>query len=129
VVVGAVLFGYATLAVVCSLAAPTWEFDDAIPLLHGVLVQQGRVPNIDFSSFYPPLGPYVTAALFSLLGRTIVATRILGGAMYVLVILFATRLLRFHFPRSRPMAMIAVLLVAASIGKGIALPSWPGFGL
>jgi hypothetical protein len=129
VVVGAVLFGYATLAVVCSLAAPTWEFDDAIPLLHGVLVQQGRVPNIDFSSFYPPLGPYVTAALFSLLGRTIVATRILGGAMYVLVILFATRLLRFHFPRSRAMAMIAVLLVAASIGKGIALPSWPGFGL
>ena len=129
VVLGSVLLGYAAFAVVSSLAAPTWEFDDAIPLLHGVLVQQGRVPNIDFSSFYPPLGPYVTAALFTLFGRTIVATRILGGAMYVLMILFATRLLRSHFPRSRPMAMIAVLLAAASIAKGIALPSWPGFGL
>ena len=129
VVLGAVLLGYAAFAVVSSLAAPTWEFDDAIPLLHGVLVQQGRTPNIDFSSFYPPLGPYVTAGLFTLLGRTIVATRIFGGAMYVLLILLATRLLRSHFPRFRPMAMIAVTLVAASIGKGIALPSWPGFGL
>ena len=128
-VLGALLLGYTAFAVVSSLAAPSWAFDDAIPLVHGVLVQQGRIPSIDFFSFYPPLGPYVNAALFTLLGRTIVATRLFGGGVFCLVILLATRLFRSHFPHSVPIAMITVLLVAASIAKGIALPLWPGFGL
>jgi hypothetical protein len=128
-IASAILWGYAAFAAVSALALPTREFDEAIPLVDGVLVQQGRIPNIDFPSFYPPLGPYVTAALFNLLGRTVVANRILGGGVYFLLIFFAMRLLRAHFPHSRAISAGIVLLVAASIGKGIALPSWPGFGL
>ena len=34
--------GYAAIAALTALAAPVGNFDDAIPLLHGALVQQGR---------------------------------------------------------------------------------------
>lgn len=129
VALAVLLWGFAASAVLSSLAAPTWEFDDAIPLVHGVLVQQGRTPNIDFSSFYPPLGPYVTAALFTLIGRTVVATRMLGGVMFLLLIWLVTRLLRFHFPGIGLLPVVTALLVGASIAKGISLPSWTGFGL
>src|SRR5579864_2542042 len=58
-----VLWGYAIVAVLSSLAVWVDKFDDAIPLVHGMLIQQGRVPTVDFYSFYPPLGLYVDAAL------------------------------------------------------------------
>src|SRR5437763_16088021 len=78
---------YALLVVVCSTTAPVGEFDDALPLVHGELVQQGARPAIDFPSFYPPLGPYVTAVAFNLFGRTIVAARLLNGGLYLLLMI------------------------------------------
>src|SRR5438045_3280099 len=66
---------FAGATAIASLAEPAGEFDDAIPLLHGMLIQQGRTPNLDFYSFYPPLGPYLTAATFKLFGQTILAPR------------------------------------------------------
>ena len=40
------------LNAVASLAELTEKFDGALPLVHGMLVQQGRTPNLDFYSFY-----------------------------------------------------------------------------
>ena len=78
-----VVWGYAAFTAVGALAAPVGKFDDAIPLLHGMLVQQGRTPNLDFYSFYPPLSLYLNAAAFSLMGRSIIAARLVADIFYV----------------------------------------------
>lgn len=120
---------YALLIVVSSMAAPVEEFDDAIPLVLGALVQHGAIPTIDFRSFYPPLGPYVTAAAFNLFGRTVVAPRILGGVIYLLVLVLLARLLARRSQEPGPSVGLTILLVAATLGRVIAIPAWPGFGL
>jgi hypothetical protein len=58
------VWSYAAVAISSSLATPVGKFDDAIPLLHGMLVQQGHTPNLDFYSFYPPLNLYLNAGEF-----------------------------------------------------------------
>jgi hypothetical protein len=128
-VLASLLWVYVLLVVVSSMAAPLEEFDDAIPLVLGVLVQQGATPTIDFRSFYPPLGPYVTAAGFNLFGRTVIATRVLGGGIYVLVMILLGRLLARHFQPYGPRFTLTMLLVAVTLGRAITLPAWPGFGL
>jgi hypothetical protein len=121
------LWGYVVISSMASLSARVDEFDDAIPLLHGMLVQQGRTPHLDFSYFYPPLGLYVNAVAFSLFGRTVVATRVVGILLYILVLLLTERFFQSRFPQSRPLVPAAVLLVAASIGSALNLAVWPGF--
>jgi 4-amino-4-deoxy-L-arabinose transferase-like glycosyltransferase len=123
------LCGYVAVTVVSSLAAKVEEFDDAIPLVHGMLVQQGRIPNLDFPSFYPPLGLYVNAAAFSLLGRTVLAPRAVAALLYILALFLTGRYFRSRFPYSRSLVPLAVLLVAASIGSALTLPVWPGFAI
>lgn len=123
------LWGYAAFVVVSCFAAPVTKFDDAIPLVDGTLVQQGRTPNLDFYSFYPPLGLYLDAAVFELVGRTVIAVRLIGAALYFVVLLLAMQLFRFQFPQSGPLLPAAVLLVAESIGAAITLPVWPGLAV
>jgi hypothetical protein len=110
-----------------SLSGRIDQFDDSIPLVHGMLVQQGRIPHLDFSYFYPPLGLYLNAVAFSLFGRTVVATRLVGILLYILVLLLTERFFQSRFPQSRPLVPAAVLLVAASIGTALNLSPWPGF--
>lgn len=124
-----VLWVYAILAALSSLAVWVDEFDGPIPLIHGMLIQQGRTPNLDFYSFYPPLGLYVDAALFSLLGRTVLAPRLFAGALFLLLLPLVTKLFRSRFPRFRSLVPVAVLLFAFSIGNALKLPSWPGFAV
>ena len=128
-ILASLLWLYVLLVVVSSMAAPIEEFDDALPLVLGVLVQHGATPTIDFRSFYPPLGPYVTAAGFNLLGRTVIATRLLGGGIYVLLMILLCRLLARHFQPYGPRFSMTVLLAAVALGRAITLPAWPGFGL
>jgi hypothetical protein len=128
-IIASLLWVYVLLVVVCSMPAPIQEFDDALPLVLGILVQHGATPTIDFRAFYPPLGPYVTAAGFNLLGRTVIATRLLGGGIYVLVMILLGRLLARRFQPYGPRFSITVLLAAITLGRTITLPAWPGFGL
>jgi hypothetical protein len=123
------LWAYVAVAAIASLAWPLQEFDESIPLVHGVLVQQGRIPNLDFPSFYPPLGLYLNAGMFSLLGRTVIASRAIGVILYVLVVFLTYRFFRSRFLHSRSVVLAAVLLVAASIGSALNLAVWPGFAL
>lgn len=123
------LWGYAASVVFSFFAAPVGKFDDAIPLVHGMLVQQGRIPDVDFYSFYPPLSLYVNAALFSLMGRTVLAVRLLAALLYFFILFLATRffLVRFHFSRS--LASAAAFLLAAAVGNTIGHPGWSGFAI
>jgi hypothetical protein len=120
---------YAVMVVVSSMAMPVDQFDDAIPLVHGVLVQNGAVPGIDFPTFYPPLGPYISATAFRLVGRTVIATRLFSAGIYLLILGMVIRFLLRQFQRMDTKTVIAVLVVAAAMGRAIMLPAWPGFGL
>jgi len=124
-----VLWGYVILSVVSSFAVWVDEFDAPIPLVHGMLIQQGRTPNLDFYSFYPPLGLYVNAALFSLLSRTVLAPRVFAAILFLLLLPLVTKFFRSRFPHSHSLVPAAVLLVAASIGNALRLPSWSGFAV
>jgi hypothetical protein len=123
------VWSYAAVAISSSLATPVGKFDDAIPLLHGMLVQQGHTPNLDFYSFYPPLNLYLNAAAFKLLGRTVIAARAIADVLYVIVLTLVTWLFRSRFRLYGPLVPAAVLVVAASIGGAIVLPVWPGFAI
>src|SRR5262249_22530877 len=120
---------YVACVVMACFAAPVGSFDDAIPLVHAVLIQQGRTPNMDFYSFYPPLGLYVTAAAFGLFGRSVLAARAIEVLLYLWVLFLAARFFRSRFPDSRPLVPAAVLLVAASVGSTITSAPWPGFAV
>jgi hypothetical protein len=121
--------GYMAFTAVGSLAAPVGKFDDAIPLVHGTLVQQGRTPNLDFYSFYPPLSLYLNAAVFSILGRSVIAERLVAGAFYVAFLLLTGWFFSSRYRTSGPLVPAAVLLIATSIGGLVTLPSWEGFAL
>jgi hypothetical protein len=121
------LWGFAAVNIVASFSAPVSEFDDAIPLVHGILVQQGRTPHLDFPYFYPPLGLYLNAASFNLLGRSVVAARVVNAILYIAVLLLAGRFFRSRFPQFRAVVPAGVLVLAASVGTAITLASWPGF--
>lgn len=120
---------YASFAVLSSFPAPVDSFDDPIPLVHGMWIQKGHTPNLDFYSFYPPLGLYLNAALFTLLGKTVLAIRALGGVLYFLLLFMATRYFRFRFPYPDLVAPAAMLLLVTAIGTSIARPAWPGFAV
>ncbi len=124
-----VLCGYVAIAMTCALAAPVGKFDDALPLLHGMLIQRGSVPSVDFYSFYPPLNLYLNAAVFSLSGRTVIASRMLGNAFFLVVVLLVIWFYRARFRSWGPLVPVAALAVASSIGSAISLPFWPGFAL
>ena len=123
------LCGYAAFAILSFFGAPVSTFDDAIPLIHGVLVQQGRTPNLDFYSFYPPLNAYVNAAAFTLLGRTVLAARLVTAVLYVALLLLAIRFLRLQLTRTPTLLPITALLFTASIGSAVNLPVFSGFAL
>jgi hypothetical protein len=123
------LWVYVLLVVVSSMPAQVEEFDDSLPLVIGTLVQQGATPTIDFRSFYPPLGSYITAAGFNLFGRTVIATRLLGGGIYILVMILLGRVLARCFRPYGPRFTFAMFLAAVTLSRAITLPAWPGFGL
>lgn len=123
------LWGYVLCAAASFFAEPVDRFDDAGVLVDAMLIQEGRTPNLDFFSYYPPLGLYLNAAAFDVLGRTVLAVRAIGVALYILLLLWAANLFRSKFPHYRPLVPVAMFFFAASIGNAITLPSWPGFAV
>lgn len=120
---------YVACVVIACFAYKVGEFDDAISLVHGMLIQEGRTPNLDFYSFYPPLGHYVSAAAFGLFGRSVFAVRTIDVTLYLGVLYLVARFFSNRFPHSRLLVSLAVLLVAASIGLTIVQPPWAGFAV
>ena len=119
--------GYAAFVILSLFGTPVGEFDDAIPLVGGMLVKQGLTPGPDFYTVYPPLGLYVDAFLFGLFGRTVVATRAFDAALYVALLFLASRFFRRRLPHASPLVPLATLLFVTGIGSAVTAPSWPGF--
>ena len=117
---------YAALAILAIFGIPVAEFDESLPLVGGMLVHRGLTPLRDFYSVYPPLGLYVNAFAFGLLGRTVVATRIVSAILYLLVLILAARYFRLRFSDS-PRVAAATLLLAVAIGNAASLAVWQGF--
>jgi hypothetical protein len=119
--------GYAAFAILSLFGSGVTEFDDAIPLVGAMQVRRGLIPGLDFYSMYPPLGFYVDAFLFGLLGRTVVAIRLFDSALYIFLLFTASRFFRRQFPHSSPIIPAATLLLATGIGGSVGIPMWPGF--
>jgi len=120
---------YVLIAVLSFFGSPVDLFDESIPLVHATLIQKGQVPNIDFYSFYPPLGSYLYAAVFSLVGKSIISARLIGVFLYIAVLCLAAAFFRVQFPRWFTLVPGCVLLMALSIGGGLDVPGWPGLAL
>jgi hypothetical protein len=123
------LWVYAVGVVVSSFAAPVGQFDDALPLVHGALVQGGRTPSVDFWSFYPGVILYLYAAAFSVFGKTVMAARLVGGILFCLVLLGSVRLLSRLFPESRSLAPLHALILGATVASVVTSPAWPGYAV
>jgi len=123
------LWGYALLAMLSAYGETLKKFDDVIPLVGGMMVEQGRTPNLDFYSFYPPLGLYFNAAVFHLLGRNIVAARLIGTFFFLLVMALAARFFQIRFSHSRMLKPLALLVLSEGVVSCLVLPVWPGFAL
>ena len=126
VVIEFMAWGFAVINAVSCFAWETGRFDDGLTLVHAMLVLQGRTPNLDFYSFYPPLGLYINAAMFSLLGRSVLMIRLVAAIFYIPVLLLVSRFFRRRFPSAQPVIPVILFLVAAAIGNSLALPPWPG---
>ena len=62
-------------------------------------------------------------------GRTVIASRMLGNAFFLIVVLLVVGFYRARFRSWGPLVPVAALAVASSIGSAISLPLWPGFAL
>ena len=128
-VLWATVCGYAAFATLALFGAPVGEFDDAIPLVGGMLVGKGLIPNVDFHSVYPPLGLYVNAFAFHLLGRNAIAARTIGAGLYLLTLILAARFMRRQFRGAGALIPVATLLLATAIGGTASSAMWQGFAL
>ncbi len=128
-VLWAAVCGYAVFATLAVFGAPVGEFDDAIPLVGGMLVGKGLIPNVDFHSVYPPLGLYVNAFAFHLLGRNAIAARTISAGLYLLTLILAARFLGRQFRGAGALVPMAMLLFAAAIGETASSAMWQGFAL
>lgn len=121
--------GYCVFTILAMFGYPVGGFDDAIPLVGGMLVNRGLTPNLDFYSVYTPLGLYVDGFAFNLLGRTVVAARLINASLYVLLMLVAIRFLRREIKGPAALIPVAALLFAAAAGGLATLPPWPAFAI
>ena len=67
--------------------------------------------------------------MFSLIGRSVVAARLVADIFYVGVLLLTSWFFTSRYRTAGPLVPAAVLVVAASIGAVVTMPSWEGFSL
>ncbi len=104
--------------VLWSLTLPVGNFDDGIQLTGAMLYRQGKIPNVDFYSVYPPLNYYIIAVAFRLLGESVVAYRIVQTFAYVVTV---SAIGLFAFQRCRGSAIkwvfVVVLLLSLQLAE------------
>jgi hypothetical protein len=123
------LWLYVAIQIIYAVVVPVSKFDDSMPLVYADLINHGRVPQVDFSDFYPPLEQYSTALLLRFFGRTVLVHRFLCAALFIVVVISANRFFKVHAARCRPLVPLMTMLLAVGIGWGIQLPPWPGYAL
>lgn len=123
------LWLYVAIQIVSALAVPLGGYDGSLPLVSADLINRGRLPQVDFSAFYPPLEQYCIAFMFRFAGRTVLAHRFLCAALFIVVVIAANRFFKLHAVRFRSLAPLMTLLVVVGIGASIQLAPWPGFAV
>lgn len=89
---GPVWFAFAFLTLAALLPKPINPYDEGIVLTHSGLVLAGRVPYRDFYTNYPPGIFFLVAGLWKLTGVSVLAARVLGLSIQVLLALGTGRL-------------------------------------
>ena len=96
-------------------------------MLHAELVLGGQTPGVDFHALYGPLGPWLMAGWFKLVGPSIGAQRIVGALLLIAIVLGVRQLLR---PWGRNLATVAAVVTSVTVysaGTLVAVAWW--FGL
>ncbi|MEE8508296.1 MAG: hypothetical protein V3T07_04465, partial [Myxococcota bacterium] len=123
---------YTALAVLLAVSLVLWRltpsvdpYDESMQLVRAMLVLDGKVPHVDFWLIYPPMNCFLNAAVFSVLGESVVSARLLQGALFLAVVgglmLHVTR----QVGASTPLGVLAVLIV----GKTFKATGWNPFAV
>ncbi|HEX2733492.1 MAG TPA: glycosyltransferase family 39 protein [Polyangiaceae bacterium] len=105
---------YVALTVLSYLGTPLGDFDEALQLVHGRAVLQGRVPHADFWSLYAPLNYYLNSWVFRLIGESVVNARLLSLTALALSLWFPLRWLQTSL-RQQPGLRLALTAVCCFV--------------
>ena len=106
------------------IGAPVDKFDECIPLVDAAMVQDGLAPHTGFWSGYPPLQYYAVAAMFAVIGRTVLALRFLQSASFLLLLVLSVRFFRAEMRTSRLGPPLFTFALAICVGNTLQVASW-----
>lgn len=118
-----------------AAVAPAWGlrgapgplYEEGFTVLHAELVLQGQTPGVDFHALYGPLGPWLMAGWFKLVGPSIGAQRVIGALLLIAIVLGVRQLFRLWGRNVATMAAVVTSITVFSAGTLVAVAWW--FGL
>ena len=81
----ALVAAFATLPAVAGFGEPLNTLDEALLMVYPEQILTGDVPNADFFTSYGPGGLTLLAGVFSLVGPSVLAERIVGLAYHMAI--------------------------------------------
>ncbi|MBK9559856.1 MAG: hypothetical protein IPO44_09985 [Candidatus Microthrix sp.] len=125
---GWLIAGFAALIPAWGLrGAPGPLYEEGFNVLHAELVLGGQTPGVDFHALYGPLGPWLMAGWFKLVGPSIGAQRVIGALLLIAIVLGVRQLLR---PWGRNVATVAAVVTSVVVyaqGSLMAVSWWYGY--
>jgi hypothetical protein len=119
----ALTFVYALIIIAECFGGKLNVFDESLYCYGALLVSRGQRVHLDFHSMYPPFNYQPAAWMFSLLGETVQAARLVHIVLYVALLAGLASLFRREGV-SKPRLTILIL---ASLTLTATLPSLPSF--
>ncbi len=68
-------------------------FDEPIQLMGSKLILAGKIPHVDYWSFYPPLNYYLGALSFKILGESYLSHRLISIFIYFITLFFLNKII------------------------------------
>ncbi|MBK6310749.1 MAG: hypothetical protein IPF42_09220 [Candidatus Microthrix sp.] len=125
---GWLIAGFAALVPAWGLrGAPGPLYEEGFNVVHAELVLGGQTPGVDFHALYGPLGPWLMAGWFKLVGPSIGAQRVIGALLLIAIVLGVRQLLR---PWGRNVATVAAVVTSVVVyaqGSLMAVSWWYGY--
>jgi hypothetical protein len=114
---------YAAVAIAECFGGMVGLFDQSLYYFGALLVSRGQRVHVDFHSVYPPFNYQPAAWMFSLLGETVLAVRLLHVGLYIALLAGLASLFRTKGVRGCTLT----LLLLASLAMTATLPTLPSF--
>ena len=108
--------GYVVAVLLSGLMQPVGTTDESLPWVSALQIRRHMAPHTDFWSPYPPLTYWLLAGVFSVLGDTAVAGRLLGTVFFLVLLIAVTLLARRNFGARSWQVPYAVLLAVLGAG-------------